>query len=817
VEGGKSFHQECPDLSSFSQPCLKERTFFPFGVRRMPMPNLTGQSIGRYRIIEQLGEGGMATVYKAYDSRLERDVAIKVIRIDQFAPAVLERVLKRFEREAKALARLTHTNIVHVNDYGEHEGIPYLVMDYLPGGTLKQRLGKPMSWQQAVHLLLPIAEALDYAHDQNIIHRDVKPSNILLTQRGQPMLTDFGIAKILEGEDTTGLTGTGMGLGTPEYMAPEQWTGQAGPLSDLYSLGVVLYELVTGRKPYTADTPAAIMLKQANDPLPRPRQFAPDLPEAMEKVLFKALAKQPEDRYQSMGEFTAALDKVLTAGRTIEATEFLQEAGRKEEEATLLSEDIGGREAGLAGKEPIVAEAARKRKFPWAWGMLGLIPILALAGWLVWGHTGQPSQGNAPTQGLVSATPPGQSVNSQVPVILPTATQAPVILPPVTQIPATQMPILPAEAICKNDKLGCKVFLPGQTIQIGMGAPMTGDNASFGVDISQAARLAITDAGQFKGFPFELVTADDGGTEEGGAMVANQFFANPQIVAIEGHIFSGATKAAIPIYEAASLPMMSPSATNPALTQSGSRVFNRCTWTDVSQGQFAAAYLYTKLNVRNLAIMHDGQAYGQGLAQVVRDQFTALGGRVVAFQAIPPGKVDYSAVLADIAISKPQALFFGGYSPEAVVIVNQMKPAGLAGVPFFSDDGTYGQDFLDRTGINGEGAYSASMIPPPSAARGKFDAAYLTAYGKPAGSLSPYTWTGYDAAAVLIQAIEKVAVLDPDGKLYIPRDALVAAVRSTRDYQGLSGIISCDLTGECAASGPVFYVDRSGKWVEAPK
>ena len=162
------------------------------------MSNLIGQSLGRYHILEQLGEGGMATVYKAYDTRLETDVAVKVIRTENLTLGTMERALKRFEREAKALARLTHPNIVKVTDYGEYEGKPYLVMEYLPGGTLKERLGKPMPWQEAVRMLIPIAEALDFAHSQNMIHRDVKPSNILLTQRGQPMLTDFGIAKILD-------------------------------------------------------------------------------------------------------------------------------------------------------------------------------------------------------------------------------------------------------------------------------------------------------------------------------------------------------------------------------------------------------------------------------------------------------------------------------------------------------------------------------------------------------------------------------------------------------------------------------------------
>jgi Tol biopolymer transport system component/tRNA A-37 threonylcarbamoyl transferase component Bud32 len=272
------------------------------------MPDLIGLSFGRYHILEQLGEGGMATVYKAYDTRLERDVAVKVIRRGAFPPDQLTRILKRFEREAKALAQLSHPNIIGVIDYGDHEGSPYLVMPFISGGTLKQRLGNPIPWQEAARILLPTARALKYAHGQGVVHRDVKPSNILITLSGEPMLSDFGIAKLLESEETTALTGTGMGVGTPEYMAPEQWTGKVTPQADIYSLGVVFYEMVTGRKPYLADTPAAILLKQATEPLPRPTQFVPDLPEAVEKVLLKALARKPEDRYADMAAFAAALE-----------------------------------------------------------------------------------------------------------------------------------------------------------------------------------------------------------------------------------------------------------------------------------------------------------------------------------------------------------------------------------------------------------------------------------------------------------------------------------------------------------------------------
>jgi serine/threonine protein kinase len=275
------------------------------------MDNLIGLTIGRYHIIERLGEGGMATVYKAFDTRLERDVAIKFIRRDAFSNEVIDRILKRFEREAKTLARLSHPNIVKLYDYGEHEGSPYLVMEYIPGGMLKLRSTAPMPWQEAVRLLLPVAHALSYAHEENVIHRDIKPANILLTSKGHPMLSDFGVAKILDVETGSTLTGTNVGIGTPEYMAPEQWMNKVSPQTDIYALGIVFFELVTGQKPYTADTPAAVLLKQASDLLPRPKAFVKDIPDEVEQVIFKALEKKPENRYQTIDDLAMALEKLL--------------------------------------------------------------------------------------------------------------------------------------------------------------------------------------------------------------------------------------------------------------------------------------------------------------------------------------------------------------------------------------------------------------------------------------------------------------------------------------------------------------------------
>jgi serine/threonine protein kinase len=291
-----------------------------------------GKSIGRYHILERLGEGGMATVFKALDMQLEREVAIKLIRAETLGGANAEVSYKRFKREARLLAKLSHPNILKLLDYGEFEGQLFLVTNYIPGGSLRAKLGKPLPWHEAVHLLLPIARALEYAHEQGMIHRDVKPSNILLTSSGIPILADFGIAKVLKDEtggaagqaasadagtstdtDLVQLTRTDVGIGTPEYMAPEQGRGHADRRSDIYSLGVVFYEMVTGRKPFIADTPLAVLLMHITDPLPSPLKFIPDLPVEIERIIIKALAKRPEDRYQNMTVFIGAVSQRLSS------------------------------------------------------------------------------------------------------------------------------------------------------------------------------------------------------------------------------------------------------------------------------------------------------------------------------------------------------------------------------------------------------------------------------------------------------------------------------------------------------------------------
>ena len=269
------------------------------------MSDLIGKTLGPYRVLEQIGVGGMATVYKAYQPSMDRDVAIKVL------PHYLSQdaeFAKRFQREARAIAKLEHAHILPVYDYGEHDQTTYIAMRYVQAGTLKERIAKgPLPLDEINRLIGQIGGALDYAHRMGVIHRDVKPGNVLIDAQGDTYLTDFGLARMMEA--TQQLTASGVGVGTPAYMSPEQGQGiKVDHRSDIYSLGVVLYEMVTGHVPYEAETPMGVVLKHISDPLPLPRKVAPNVPEAVEKVILRALAKDPAHRFQTAGEMVEALN-----------------------------------------------------------------------------------------------------------------------------------------------------------------------------------------------------------------------------------------------------------------------------------------------------------------------------------------------------------------------------------------------------------------------------------------------------------------------------------------------------------------------------
>jgi formylglycine-generating enzyme required for sulfatase activity len=268
--------------------------------------DLEGTIVGQYRIIEQIGRGRMSTVYKAYQPNLDRHVAVKVLAPDL---AETEGFILRFEREAKAVAKLRHRNILTVFDYGRQGDVFYLVTEYVGGGTLRGYLGWPQDLAYAASIVSQVGDALAHAHEQGMIHRDVKPGNILMADDNWPLLSDFGLVKMVE--DSRQLTASGASVGTPQYMSPEQAQGLAvDRRSDIYSLGALLYEAVTGQPPFTTDSPVAVILRHINEPLTPPRALRPDLSQEMGHVICKALAKSPADRYQRMEDFLADLQEV---------------------------------------------------------------------------------------------------------------------------------------------------------------------------------------------------------------------------------------------------------------------------------------------------------------------------------------------------------------------------------------------------------------------------------------------------------------------------------------------------------------------------
>jgi serine/threonine-protein kinase len=263
------------------------------------MDNLIGQKLGQYTIVSLLGTGGMAMVYRARQESVKRDVAIKVI---QSALTREPDFIRRFEREAETVAQISHPHILKVFDFGQQDGMLYIVMELLPGGSMSDLLARgSLSLDQTIRLFDQIASALDYAHTLGIVHRDLKPQNVLIDAQGNAILTDFGVAKLLT-TNATQLTQTGTVMGTPSYMSPEQWQGESlDARSDIYSFGVMLFEVLAGKPPFTAETPIGMMFQHVQQQPPLVTSIRPDINPNVEPILQRALAKNRDDRYQSTG------------------------------------------------------------------------------------------------------------------------------------------------------------------------------------------------------------------------------------------------------------------------------------------------------------------------------------------------------------------------------------------------------------------------------------------------------------------------------------------------------------------------------------
>lgn len=366
------------------------------------------EQIGRYEIKGELGRGGFATVYRAYDPRFEREVAIKFLPPELIHSDPQFRM--RFEREAKIIAQLEHPAIVPVYDVGEENNQPYFVMRYMNGGSLSERIKarQNFSVEEAVKIFEQIAPGLDEAHSKGVVHRDLKPANILFTNKGVPLISDFGIAKFSQGEASGNMTGSAI-IGTPAYMAPEQASGD--PIdgrADIYALGVILYEMVTGKQPYQADTPLGLAIKHITEPVPRVLEANPNLPTWMEKVISTAMAKNRDERFSTAVELVETVKAFLRG-----------ETPRPQPSNTTAK-------ISPFNKTAAIYKPARRNPTLFLFGALGLMVLVGSAAYFF----------RADLLSLIAATPPATATAANIP---PENTATPIII----QWTATPAPASP--------------------------------------------------------------------------------------------------------------------------------------------------------------------------------------------------------------------------------------------------------------------------------------------------------------------------------------------------------------------------------------
>lgn len=342
-------------------------------------------------------------------------------------------------------------------------------------------------------------------------------------------------------------------------------------------------------------------------------------------------------------------------------------------------------------------------------------------------------------------------------------------------------------------------------VVVGLGAALSGEGvAPLGEDIQRGAELALearpTVTVGDKEFPVRLDPQDDQCSAEGGQAIASRFVADPSIVALVGPMCSSACRAAAPVLDEAGYSSISPSCTAPDLTTSDFTSFNRAVVSDAFQGRVAAEFIYTNLGITKIATIHDGSPYGEGLVNVLTQRFEELGGEVVAADAVNVGDTDFRGLLDDFAAEEPELVYFGGFVAEGARLAQQRSDAGLADVPFMSADGVVTDEFINLAGDAAEGVYASSAIP----ASGNADAVtamherYVEKYGfEPTG---PYNTQAYDAFNMILDGVEAVGVVDDAGNLTVDRAALAEYIRSLQDFQGLSGSLNCDGTGECSAA-----------------
>jgi len=802
------------------------------------MADRVGQRLGNYRLIRLLGRGGFAEVYLGEHRHLATQAAIKVL----FAYLGSQSDVENFRREAQTIARLIHPHIVRVLDFDVEQGEPFLVMEYAPHGSLRTHhpRGVPLPLPLILSYMQQVANALQYAHERKLIHRDVKPDNMLLREDGSVVLSDFGVVTIAHSTSSRGIEAM---AGTAAYMAPEQMQGEPRPASDQYALAVTIYEWITGRPPFQG-TALEVAMQHAMKPPPSLVEQVPTLPQAVEQVVMTALAKDPKDRFGNVHAFAIALEQASQS----------------------YPEMIG-----LPGQSPSSTEAPsllHEVITPPGQPSLPSTPVTPPAQSLQSaGRDTPPDQSSQPMEAVPLREPPSR--DAVTPVRPPLSSFAPERswdkIQPRTQRISRPMLLLSLAVLLAVVVAGGGIawlthvpgftngIIPGMTgsgpssttnsgttssgivgstiIKIASDLPVSGADTSSGKPAEDGANLAVMEANANHAIPgYTLVfdPKDDVGPSglhdpAVGAQNVTALVSDALVAGIVGPFNSSVAKAEMPITNQAPLAQISPSNTNPCLTKdtaesgcsgsndliptlrpTGKVTYFRVATTDDHQGTAGADYLLKTLHYKKVYIIDDAEAYGIELANTFSAEWQKLGGTVLGHSSEPSTTASYVSLLTQVATLNPDVIYFGGQDSTGGTLIRQQmqQVAGLQNTPFAGGDGIITPSFASTIGLRGGPVYGSvpvvdvSQNPSAQTFVSKYKATYSS-------SINVYSAAGYDCANILIQAIKKALA----NGAHIPknssdaagarlfRQAIINAIQGI-SFDGVTGHHSFDGNGD---------------------
>ncbi len=793
----------------------------------------TPGNIGKYEIRRQVGRGAMGVVYEAWDPAIARRVAIKALRLEVFESSQVPDVRERFRREAQSAGRLSHPHIVTIFDYGEHEGTPYIVMEFMVGNELSRILqrGTRLPISEIVRLMTQLLSALGYAHENKVVHRDIKPANILILDDGSLKVVDFGIARV----EASNLTDTGALMGTPAYMSPEQFLSMpVDERSDIFSAGVILYELLTGDKPFTGSVTTIMQKVLHQDPL-EPSVLNPTLSAAWDAVVKRAIAKKPDARFNSARQFAETIKQTFEAQNVsisvnvsmkrdtgdLYAGETLRPATAAAPPAAPPKPPEAPRAAPppppppppppkVAPKPPAPQPApapglSRSEQAQyWVAGLVVAAVIAVGAAFYLKAKSDQEAQDAVMRDAIQFAK---AKAEPEAPKVEPAAPPSPP--PAAAGLPATApgqpsaAPEAPAPAPAAPE--AAPANLPPIEIRIGSVAPLTGGIAHLGKDNENGVRLALEEANAAKLrvggrlARFVLRPQDDKAYPKAGVAAANKLV-GAKVAGVVGHLNSGTSIPAARVYNEAGIPAISGSASNPRLTALGFKGQFRVIGHDDHQGPAIAAYISSTIRPGNIAIVDDGTPYGEMMANGVEKSLLALRVIVLPRAQGTDSTKDWGTVLAKLAGYSPDVIFYGGMDNTAGPLLAQARERGMR-MPFVTSDGGCTDSMTRLAGRAAEGMLCSQTGIPPTAADPRFLDAYKRRFKSAPILFAPFT---YDAAMILIAAMKKADSAEP--AKFVPELAKLS-------YGGATGRISFDANGDRRDAEVTIFAMKDRKLV----